>query len=98
MESGKQQESNRPWDAWELGMLASRGVEADRIHELLVTWAHDNQQQTRFWAVEGLAHIGTEETIKDFLDVLRNDASMDVRERAGCSLAKSRSEEHTSEL
>src|SRR2546426_7025048 len=89
MESGKQQESNRPWDAWELGMLASRGVEADRIHELLVTWAHDNQQQTRFWAVEGLAHIGTEETIKDFLDVLRNDASMDVRERAGCSLAKS---------
>ncbi|PYT55566.1 MAG: hypothetical protein DMG46_19640 [Acidobacteria bacterium] len=89
MESGKQQESNRPWDAWELGMLASRGIEADRIHELLVTWAHDNQQQARFWAVEGLAHIGTEETIKDFLDVLRNDSSMDVRERAGCSLAKS---------
>src|SRR5919109_5403380 len=29
MESGKQQESNRPWDAWELGMLASRGIEAD---------------------------------------------------------------------
>ena len=89
MDSGKQQESNRPWDAWELGMLASRGIEPDRIHELLVTWAHDNQQQTRFWAVEGLAHIGTEETIKDFLDVLRNDSSMDVRERAGCSLAKS---------
>src|SRR2546421_3129586 len=89
MESGKQQESNRPWDAWELGMLASRGIEADRIHELLVTWVHDNRQQTRFWAVEGLAHIGTEETIKDFLDVLRNDASHNVRERAGCSLAKS---------
>jgi hypothetical protein len=89
MESGKQQESNRPWDTWELGMLASRGIEADRIHELLVTWAHDNQQQTRFWAVEGLAHLGTDETIKDFLDVLRNDSSMDVRERAGCSLAKS---------
>ncbi len=42
MDSGKQQESNRPWDAWELGMLASRGIEPDRIHELLVTWAHDN--------------------------------------------------------
>jgi hypothetical protein len=89
IESGKQQESNRPWDAWELGMLASRGIEADRIHELLTTWAHDNNQQTRFSAVEGLAHIGTDETIKDFLDVLRNDPSMDVRERAGCSLAKS---------
>src|SRR5438132_6677720 len=89
MDSGKQQESNRPWDAWELGMLASRGIEPDRIHELLVTWAHDNKQQTRFWAVEGLAHIGTEETIKDFLDVLRKDSSIDVRELAGCSLAKS---------
>jgi hypothetical protein len=89
MESGKQQESNRPWDAWELGMLASRGIEADRIHELLTTWVHDNNEQTRFWAVEGLAHIGTDVTIKDFLDVLRNDPSMEVRERAGCSLAKS---------
>lgn len=89
MESGERQASNRPWNAWELGMLASRGVQPDRIHELLATWTHDNDQQTRFWAVEGLAHIGTDETIKDFLDVLRNDASMEVRERAGCSLAKS---------
>src|SRR5437764_8222182 len=74
-----------------MSQLASAAVNAeeDRIHELLVTWAHDNQQQARFWAVEGLAHIGTEETIKDFLDVLRNDSSMDVGERAGCSLAKS---------
>jgi HEAT repeat protein len=39
--------------------------------------------------VEGLAHIGSDETIKNFLDVLRNDSSPDVRERAGCSLAKS---------
>jgi HEAT repeat protein len=89
IESGEKQASNRPWDAWELGMLASRGVQPDRVHEWLTTWAHDKDQQTRFWAVEGLAHIGTDDTIKDFLDVLRNDPSMDVRERAGCSLAKS---------
>ena len=89
METGKQIESHRPWDAWELGMLASRGIDADEIHELLTQWAHDKNQQTRFWAVEGLAHIGTDNTIKDFLDVLRNDPSMEVRERAGCSLAKS---------
>ena len=89
MESGKQHGSDRPWDAWELGMIANRGIEVDRIHELLTTWVHDNNRQTRFWAVEGLAHIGTADTIKDFLDVLRNDPSMDVRERAGCSLAKS---------
>ncbi|HEX8817557.1 MAG TPA: HEAT repeat domain-containing protein [Terriglobales bacterium] len=80
---------NRPFASWELGMLANRGVEPEKIHELLVKYMHDPNQETRFWAVEGDAHLGTDETIKDFLDVLRNDPSMDVRERAGCGLAKS---------
>lgn len=87
--SGEDDPKSRPFSAWELGMLANRGVEPDLIHEWLQSWAHDPDQQTRFWSVEGLAHIGTDDTIKDFLDVLRNDPSMDVRERAGCSLAKS---------
>jgi len=86
--SGDGNTGNRPFSAWELGMLANRGVEPDLIHEWLQSWVHDSDQQTRFWSVEGLAHIGTDDTIKDFLDVLRNDPSMDVRERAGCSLAK----------
>lgn len=89
IESAEKQPGYRPWSAWELGMLANRGTQPDQIHERLVTWAHDKDQQTRFWAVEGLAHIGSDRTIQDFLDVLRNDPSMDVRERAGCSLAKS---------
>jgi hypothetical protein len=80
---------SHPYFAWELGMLANRCVATERIHELLAEWIHDSDQQTRFWAVEGLAHLGTDETIKNFLDVLRNDPSLDVRERAGCSLAKS---------
>jgi HEAT repeats len=81
--------SSRPYFAWELGMLANRGIETERIHELLAEWIHDPNQQVRFWSVEGLAHIGTDDTIKNFLDVFRNDPSLDVRERAGCSLAKS---------
>jgi hypothetical protein len=89
MRTAESNRSSRPWAAWELGMLANRGLEPERIHQLLVTYIHDPEQQTRFWAVEGLAHLGTDETIKDFLDVFRSDASMDVRERAGCSLAKS---------
>ncbi len=80
---------NRPWAAWELGMLANRGVETERIHELLATWLHDSNQQVRFWSVEGLAHLGTDDTIKNFLDVFRNEPALEVRERAGCSLAKS---------
>jgi hypothetical protein len=87
--SAESTSGNRPWAAWELGMLANRGIEPERIHQLLVTYIHDPAQQTRFWAVEGLAHLGTDETIKDFLDVFRSEVSMEVRERAGCSLAKS---------
>lgn len=56
---------------------------------MLRDWTHDANEQTRFYAVEGMAQIGTDDTIADFLDVLRNDPSMSVRERAGCSLAKS---------
>lgn len=89
IESAEKEAKNRPWSAWELGMLASRGIERERVYEELTTWVHDKDQQTRFWAVEGLAHIGIDETVKDFLDVLRNDPDMEVRERAGCSLAKS---------
>ena len=89
MGSGESHPDNRPFAAWELGMLANRGIEVERIHELLVKYIHEPEEKTRFWAVEGLAHLGTDDTIKDFLEVFRSDPSMDVRERAGCSLAKS---------
>jgi HEAT repeat protein len=89
IEGAEKNPGSRAWTAWELGMLANRGVAQDRIHELLATWTHDPDQQTRFWAVEGLAHIGSDATIKNLLDVFRNDPSLEVRERAGCSLAKS---------
>jgi hypothetical protein len=89
MESAHKVPGNRPYAAWESGMLANRGVEKERIHELLSEWIHDKDQQTRFWSVEGLALLGTDDTIKNFLDVFRNDPALDVRERAGCSLAKS---------
>jgi hypothetical protein len=87
--SGKKTPANRPFDAWELGMLANRGVASNRIHELLADWLHDADQKVRYWSVEGLAHFGTVDTIKNFLDVFRNDPSLEVRERVGCSLAKS---------
>lgn len=89
LDSADKDGSYRTWYEWELGMLANRGVAKDKIYEALSNWIHDRNEKTRFWAVEGLAHIGSDDTIKNFLDVLRNDPSMDVRERAGCSLAKS---------
>jgi HEAT repeats len=76
-------------DAWELGMLANRGIATERIHDVLVNWLSDPNEQARIWAVEGLALIGTDDTTEDLLRVLGTDPSMAVRERAGCSLAKS---------
>jgi len=89
MASAEKAPNYRPFATWELGMLANRGVEADKIHDFLRGFIHDPNQKTRYWTVEGLAHLGTDDTIKDFLDVFRNDPSLEVRERAGCSLAKS---------
>jgi len=89
MASAEKSPSYRPFATWVLGMLANRGVEPEKIHEFLRGYMHDPNEKTRHWTVEGLAHIGSDDTIKDFLDVFRNDPSLDVRERAGCSLAKS---------
>lgn len=80
---------DRPWAAWMLGMLANRGVATDRVVVQLENWAHDPDEQTRTWAVEGLANVGTDSTINDFVEILKNDESPTVKERAGCSLAKS---------
>jgi hypothetical protein len=80
---------NRGYDLTILGMLANRDVERDRIHMALRNWAHDPDEGTRYWAIEGLAYIGTDDTVSDFLEVLRNDASLNVRQRCGASLAKS---------
>lgn len=89
LNAAERNRSYRPWYEWELGMLANRGVDQHKIYQALSTWTHDQNEKTRFWAVEGLAQIGADDTIQNFLDVLRNDPSMEVRERAGCSLAKS---------
>jgi HEAT repeats len=89
MASAEKSPSYRPFATWELGMLANRGVEPEKIHDFLRFYLHNPTEKTRYWTVEGLAHLGTDDTIKDFLDVFRNDPSLEVRERAGCSLAKS---------
>ena len=81
--------SNRAYDLTMLGMLANRDVERARVHTALKDWAHDPDETTRYWAIEGLAYIGSDETISDFLEVLRSDASLKVRQRCGSSLAKS---------
>lgn len=74
---------------WALGALANRGVEPDLARQTLVSYLHDPQEEARYWAVEGLALTGQDDMIPALLDVLRNDSSARVRERAACSLAQS---------
>lgn len=81
--------SQRVWALWELGLLGNRGVEPQRVNEILVSQLQDPDPEVRHWAVEGLAYLGTNETIAPLLKTLHDDSSAMVRERAACSLAQS---------
>ena len=79
----------RPWALWMLGVLGNRGVETRRGFVTLMDHRHDPDEQTRYWAVEGLSLLGTDETVAPLLEAFRSDPSPLVRERGGCGLAQS---------
>jgi HEAT repeat protein len=89
----QQAESNesaqRVWALWTLGLLGNRGVEPERVAQILVSKLRDSDPEVRHWAVEGLAYLGSNDTIAPLLQVFHDDPSPMVRERAACSLAQS---------
>jgi len=74
---------------WDIGLLGNRGVEPQRAAQILIGSIHDGNINIRYWAVEGLAYLGTDETIAPLLDVFHDDPSAMIRERAACGLAQS---------
>jgi HEAT repeats len=74
---------------WDIALLANRGVEPGRAAEILLASIHDQNVNIRYWAVEGLAYLGTDETIAPLLQVFHDDPSPMIRERAACGLAQS---------
>jgi len=86
-QSGPQ--SQRVWALWELGLLANRGVETESITQLLVSQLQDPNEGVRHWAVEGLAYVGTNNTIPPLLYTFRTDPSRVVRERAASGISHS---------
>ncbi len=72
-----------------LGYLANRGIQPELARETLLQYIRHPNEEVRYWAVGGLAHIGADETITPLLEVLHDDPSLKVRERAACSLAQS---------
>jgi HEAT repeat protein len=80
---------SRSLTLWRLGALGNRGVEPATVLATLLRYAHDPNPQTRFWAVEGLAMLGTDESIDPLLAILAHDSSPKIRGRAACNLARS---------
>jgi len=74
---------------WRLGALGNRGVEPNTALATLRRYARDRNQQARFWAVLGLAMLGTRESIDTLLDSLAHDPAPQIRESAATGLAKS---------
>ena len=79
----------RPWALWMLGVLGNRGVETQKAFVTLMDHRHDPDEQTRYWAVEGLSMLGTDQTVTPLLEAFRSDPSPLVRERGGCGLSQS---------
>jgi hypothetical protein len=74
---------------WDLALIGNRGVERERIFDILMAALHDDNQSIRYWAVEGLAYLATDAAIEPLLDMFHDDPSPTIRERAACGLAQS---------
>jgi len=79
----------RAWALWMLGALGNRGVDPVHIAKIIGAYIDNPDANTRAAAVNGLAVLGTDETIPMLLDRFRNDPSPVVEERAACGLAES---------
>lgn len=74
---------------WDIALLGNRGVDPDRAANILLASIHDSNDNVRYWAVEGMATLGTDATIGPLLETLHDDPSPNIRERAACGLAQS---------
>jgi hypothetical protein len=72
---------------WDIALLGNRGIEPQRAAQILLASIHDPNVNIRYWAVEGLAYLGTDETIAPLLQAFHDDSSPMIRERAACGLA-----------
>ena len=89
VEDVEQDPGRRPWSLYALGLLANRGVEPEWVHEILRDHLDHDDEDTRHWAVEGLAYSGDPRQVPELLRVFRDDRSPRIQERAACSLAQS---------
>lgn len=88
MERARTDPQHRAWAVYYLGMLAGRGVDYDRIHEVLLNYArNDKDAIVRQWAVEGMRFLGKDEVLDELFISFTEDPSNSVRDRAGCNIS-----------
>jgi hypothetical protein len=74
---------------WDLALIGNRGVEPERVFDILMASLHDENENIRYWAVEGLAYLAADAAIEPLLEMFHDDPSPTIRERAACGLAQS---------
>jgi hypothetical protein len=74
---------------WDLALVGNRGIEPDRVALILLESIHDPNINVRYWAVEGLSYLATDDVVAPLLDIFHDDPSPMIRERAACGLAQS---------
>ena len=89
LEQAVAEPSQRAWALWELGALGNRGIDQVHTAKIIEAYLSDPSVDVRASAVNGLALVGTDETIPMMLDRFRNDPSPVVQERAACALGES---------
>src|SRR5260221_2246259 len=80
----RREPSARPWALWMLGVLGNRGVETRRAFVTLMDHRNDPDEQTRYWTVEGLSLLGTEETVPPLLAAFLTEPSPLWLQPAAC--------------
>jgi hypothetical protein len=71
---------------WDIALLGNRGIDPERAVQILLGSIHDDNVNVRYWAVEGLAYLGADQTIEPLLQIFHDDPSPMIRERAACGL------------
>lgn len=72
-----------------LWYIGNRGVDPHRAFEIVSASVEDRGEFVRSAAVNGLAYLGTDETIVTLLEIFHNGSNPGIREQAACGLAQS---------
>ena len=81
--------NQRAWALWMLGALGTRGIQPERVVQILKGYLDDVDERTRSGAVDGLGIVASDDTIPILLVRFRNDRSPVVQESAARNLATS---------